>query len=156
MAPQGDVTGFKRIFQSTMPVAGGPVVKQEVLDLNNIPDPSGISAGTGLPGDVGLGGKFAFPFQTIERVLVMAPDVLAVANDNNYPFDTGRHAAVRTPADNERILVKLAAPLNRAGGLGVGWIAGQIECLAPESCSFSRHDPAIGRRSARPGLRCAG
>lgn len=50
----GDVTGFKRIFQITMPSAGGPVVKQEVLDLNNI----------------------------------------------------------RTPADNELILVKLAAPLN--------------------------------------------
>jgi hypothetical protein len=41
-------------------------------------------------------------------------DVLAVANDNSYPFDTGRHVGVRTPADNELILVKLAAPLNRA------------------------------------------
>jgi glycerophosphoryl diester phosphodiesterase len=109
---QGDVTGFKRIFKITMPAAGGAVVKQEVLDLNSIPDPSGISAGTGLPGDVGLGARFAFPFQTIESVLVVAPDVLAVANDNNYPFDTGRHVGVRTPADNELILVKLAAPLN--------------------------------------------
>lgn len=108
---QGDIKGFKRIFQITMPAAGGPVVKQEVLDLNNIPDPMGISAGTGLPGDVGLGPVFAFPFQTIESVLVMAPDTLAVANDNNYPFDTGRHVGVRTPADNEMILVKLAAPL---------------------------------------------
>jgi hypothetical protein len=54
---------------------------------------------------------FAFPFQTIESVLVMGPDTLAVANDNNYPFDTGRHVGVRTPADNEMILVKLAAPL---------------------------------------------
>jgi len=109
---QGDVTGFKRIFQITMPAAGGPVVKTEVLDLNSIPDPSGISTGTGLTGDVGLGAKFAFPFQTIESVLVMAPDILAVANDNNYPFDTGRHVSVRTAADNEVILVKLAAPLN--------------------------------------------
>ena len=109
---QGDVTGFKRIFQITMPAAGGAVVKREVLDLNNIPDPSGISAGTGLPGDVGLGARFAFPFQTIESVLVVAPDVLAVANENNYAFDTGRHVGIRTPADNELILVKLAAPLD--------------------------------------------
>jgi hypothetical protein len=49
---------------------------------------------------------------SIACVLVMAPDVLAVVNDNNDPFDTGRHVGVRTPADNEFILVKLAAPLN--------------------------------------------
>jgi len=109
---QGDLNGFKRIFRIVMPAAGGPVLKQEILDLNNIPDPAGISAGTGLPGDVGLGARFAFPFQTIESVLVVAPDILAVANDNNYPFDTGRHVGVHTPADNELILVKLPAPLN--------------------------------------------
>jgi glycerophosphoryl diester phosphodiesterase len=108
---QGDVNGFKRLFQITMPAAGGAVLKQQVLDLNSIPDPSGISTGTGLPGDVGLGATFAFPFQTIESVLVLAPDVVAVANDNNYPFDTGRHVGVKTPADNELILVKLPAPL---------------------------------------------
>jgi glycerophosphoryl diester phosphodiesterase len=95
-----------------MPPAGGPVLKQDILDLNDIPDPSGISTGTGLPGDVGLGPHFAFPFQTIESVLVLAPDILAVANDNNYPFDTGRHVGVHTPADNELILVKLPTPLN--------------------------------------------
>lgn len=108
---QGDLAGLKKIFRIVMPPAGGPVLKQEVLDLDNIPDPSGISAGTGLPGDVGLGARFAFPFQTIESVLVMAPDVLAIANDNNYPFDFGRHVGVHTPADTELILVKLPAPL---------------------------------------------
>jgi glycerophosphoryl diester phosphodiesterase len=108
---QGDLAGFKKIFRIVMPPAGGPVLKQEIVDLNNIADPSGISAGTGLSGDVGLGARFAFPFQTIESVLVLAPDVLAVANDNNYPFDFGRHVGVHTPADNELILVKLAAPL---------------------------------------------
>ena len=35
----------------------------------------------------------------------------AIANDNNYPFDFGRHVGVHTPADNELILVKLPAPL---------------------------------------------
>ena len=108
---QGDVTGFKRIFQITMPAGGGDVVKTQVLDLNQIPDPSGISAGTGLPGDVGLGNPFAFPFNTIESVLVLTPSIIAVMNDNNYPFDFGRHVGTRLPADNELILVKLAEPL---------------------------------------------
>jgi len=108
---QGDVSGFKRIFQITMPAGGGDVVKKQVQDLNSIPDPSGISAGTGLPGDVGLGNPFAFPFTTIESVLVIAPDIIAVMNDNNYPFDFGRHVGTHLPADNELILVKLAAPL---------------------------------------------
>jgi glycerophosphoryl diester phosphodiesterase len=108
---QGDLNGFKRIFQIAMPAAGGAVTKHEVLDLNNIPDPLGISSGGGQVGDVGLGAKFAFPFQTIESVLVMAPGVLAVANDNNYPFDSGRHVGTKSPADNELILVQLAQPL---------------------------------------------
>jgi glycerophosphoryl diester phosphodiesterase len=109
---QGDLSGFKRIFRIVMPPAGGPVLKQDILNLNDIPDPSTISANTGLPGDIGLGPRFAFPFQTIESVLVLAPDLLAIANDNNYPFDFGRHVAIHTPADNELILVKLAAPLH--------------------------------------------
>jgi glycerophosphoryl diester phosphodiesterase len=108
---QGDVTGFKRIFQIAMPEGGGDVVKTQILDLNQIPDPSGISTGTGLPGDVGLGSVFAFPFTTIESVLVLAPNLIAVVNDNNYPFDFGRHVVTRVPADNEFILVKLPAPL---------------------------------------------
>ena len=108
---QGDVGGFKRLFQVSMPVGGGDMVKTQVLDLNAIPDPNAISAGTGLPGDVGLGTTFAFPFSTIESVLVLAPNLLAVTNDNNYPFDFGRHVNPRVPADNEFILVKLASPL---------------------------------------------
>ncbi|HZJ64023.1 MAG TPA: esterase-like activity of phytase family protein [Kofleriaceae bacterium] len=108
---QGDLTGFKHIFRIVMPPTGGPVLKQDILNLNDIPDPAGISASTGLPGDVGLGPHFAFPFQTIESVLVLAPDLLAIANDNNYPFDFGRHVGVHTPADSELILVKLPTPL---------------------------------------------
>jgi glycerophosphoryl diester phosphodiesterase len=108
---QGDLAGWKRIFQITMPAGGGDVTKTQVLDLNLIPDPSGISTGMGLPGDIGLGNPFAFPFQTIESVVVLGPDRLAVMNDNNYPFDFGRHVGTRLPADNEIILVRLPAPL---------------------------------------------
>jgi len=69
------------------------------------------TAGTGLPGDVGLGNPFAFPFQTIESVLVMSPDTIAIINDNNYPFSVGRHVGAKLSDDNEFIFVKLPKKL---------------------------------------------
>jgi glycerophosphoryl diester phosphodiesterase len=80
-------------------------------DLMKIPDPSGLSIGTGLPGDVGLGDPFAFPYVTIESVLVMSPDTIAVINDNNYPFSIGRHVGTQLPDDSDFIFVKLAKKL---------------------------------------------
>ena len=58
-----------------------------------------------------LGNPFAFPFQTIESVLVMAPDTIAIINDNNYPFSIGRHMGQQQPDDNELIFVKLPKKL---------------------------------------------
>jgi glycerophosphoryl diester phosphodiesterase len=108
---QGDLTGFKRVYQVKLPAGGGAMEKKLVQDLISIPDPSGISTGTGLPGDVGLGNPFAFPFVTIESVLVMAPDVIAIVNDNNYPFSIGRHVGAKLSDDNELIFVKLPKKL---------------------------------------------
>ena len=104
---QGDLKGFKRIYEVTLPAAGGAMKKRLVQDLINIPDPSNLSTGTGLSGDVGLGNPFAFPYTTIETVLVMAPDVIAVINDNNYPFSVGRHVGANLPDDNDFIFIKL-------------------------------------------------
>jgi glycerophosphoryl diester phosphodiesterase len=108
---QGDLTGLKRIYQVKLPKNGGALEKKLVQDLMNIPDPSNLTAGTGLPGDVGLGNPFAFPFQTIESVLVMSPDTLAIINDNNYPFSVGRHMGAKLSDDNEFIFVKLPKKL---------------------------------------------
>lgn len=105
---QGDVNGFKRLFEVRMG-APGPMQKTELLDLNRIPDPKGISL-PALAGDVGLGNPFAFPFVTIESVLVLGPDVLAVLNDNNYPFSIGRHVGQGQPDDSELIVIKLPEP----------------------------------------------
>jgi glycerophosphoryl diester phosphodiesterase len=63
---QGDLTALKRVYQVKLPNGGGAMEKKLVQDLMNIPDPSGLTTGTGLAGDVGLGNPFAFPFQTIE------------------------------------------------------------------------------------------
>lgn len=108
---QGDLTGFKRVYQVKLPKNGGAMEKKLVQDLMRIPDPDHISEGAGLVGDVGLGNPFAFPFQTIESVLVMSPDTLAIVNDNNYPFSVGRHLGQKLPDDNELIFVKLPKKL---------------------------------------------
>lgn len=108
---QGDLTALKRIYQVKFPKNGGVMEKKLVQDLINIPDPSGLTAGMGLPGDVGLGNPFAFPFQTIESVLVMSPDTIAIINDNNYPFSIGRHMGAKLSDDNELIFVKLPKKL---------------------------------------------
>lgn len=108
---QGDLNGFKRVYRVKLPKGGGAMEKQLVLDLLRIPDTDRLSAANQLPGDVGLGNPFAFPFQTIESVLLMSPDTVALANDNNYPFSVGRHVGQKLPDDNELIFVKLPSKL---------------------------------------------
>jgi glycerophosphoryl diester phosphodiesterase len=107
---QGDLTGFKAVTKITLGAPGTTVTKSTVVDLLDIADPAGISTG-GLPGDVGLGNPFAFPFQTIEDIAVLGPDRLLVLNDNNFPFSVGRHVGAKQPDDNELIVLKLAQPL---------------------------------------------
>ncbi len=62
---QGDLNGFKAIFEIKLAGAGNPVKKKLAVDLVNINDPHSISQ-PGQPGDVGIGKSFAFPFTTIE------------------------------------------------------------------------------------------
>lgn len=108
---QGDLNGYKAIFQVKLPKNGGAMKKELVQDLMKIADPSNLTAGTGLFGDVGLGNPFSFPYQTIESVLVMSPDTIAVINDNNYPFSIGRHVGSKLPDDNDFIFIRLPKKL---------------------------------------------
>jgi glycerophosphoryl diester phosphodiesterase len=109
---QGNLNGFKAIYQIRLPQQpGGAVEKTLLVDLLKINDPFRIS-GTGLPGDVGLGEIFAFPFTTIEDVLVLDPWHIGVLNDNNFPFSVGRHVGSGRPDDNEFIIIRLDRPLN--------------------------------------------
>ncbi len=112
---QGAAAKFKRIYKIDLSKtdAKGYVVKEEVADLLNIKDPNDLN------GD----GKttFDFPFQTIESVLVIDKNTILVANDNNYPFSTGRPGNdPQNPKidNNEILLLKLEKPLNLAPGLG--------------------------------------
>lgn len=116
---QGSLTGFKRVFEVTLgtPVQAVPgvpnVTKADLVDLINIADPLGLSL-PGLPGDIGLGNPFAFPFVTIEDVWVLSPYEIAVLNDNNFPFSVGRHVGSDRPDDNEFIVLRLDRPLSVA------------------------------------------
>ncbi|MFN6464897.1 MAG: esterase-like activity of phytase family protein [Nostoc sp. DedVER02] len=112
---QGASAKFKKIFKIDLSKtdANGYVVKEQVADLLNIQDPNDLN------GD----GKttFDFPFQTIENVLVVDKNTILVANDNNYPFSTGRPGNdPQNPVidNNEIILLKLDKSLNLAPGLG--------------------------------------
>ncbi|WP_292774339.1 esterase-like activity of phytase family protein [Nostoc sp. NMS9] len=112
---QGVAAKFKRIYKIDLSKtdSNGYVAKEEVADLLNIQDPNDLN------GD----GKaaFDFPFQTIENVLVVDKNTILVANDNNYPFSTGRPGNdLQNPVidNNEILLLKLEKPLNLGAGLG--------------------------------------
>lgn len=113
---QGDLNGFKALEQVTLNGPGRPVTKALAADLIHISDPGGITQPT--PGDVGLGSTFAFPFQTIETIVVLDRDHVLIANDNNFPFSLGRHTGSGAPDDNELIVLKLGQPVSGSGSVG--------------------------------------
>jgi hypothetical protein len=77
-------TPFKKIYIADIKgvANGGFVQKTELVDLMNISDPHDLN------GDGSV--IFAFPFVTIESVLILDPRTLLVINDNNYPGTGGR------------------------------------------------------------------
>ncbi len=107
---QGMLDGFKRVYEVEITQAGQPLNKRVAVDLLAINDPKEISE-PGLPGDMGIGKNFAFPFVTIESVVVFDEKEIGILNDNNYPFSIGRHVGAGLPDDNEFIIIQLGQPL---------------------------------------------
>lgn len=108
---QGDLNGFKMVFGITLGSPGEAVDKWPAADLLRIDDPHRISS-PGAHGDVGVGNAFAFPFATIENLVVLDHDHIGVMNDNNYPFSVGRHVGTREPDDSEFVLLKIGRSLD--------------------------------------------
>jgi glycerophosphoryl diester phosphodiesterase len=103
---QGDLNGFKVVYRITLQAANQPVIKTMVADLLDLADPDDIAISQ--PGDVGVGDKtLAFPFETIENVVVMGPRLIGILNDNNLPFSVGRHVDAGLPDDTEFIVIEL-------------------------------------------------
>lgn len=68
-------------------------------------------------GSIGLGHRFTLPFVTPECLLVIDRSTLIVANDNNYPFSSGRRPG--KPDDTELVRLRLKAPLQMLGAAAV-------------------------------------
>ena len=107
---QDNLNGFKAIYEVELGSPGSVVQKTLLVDPLRIQDPRRISE-PGLPGDVGLGRLFAFPFTTIESVVIFDRRRIGVLNDNNFPFSVGRHVGSGRPDDNEFIILRLDKPL---------------------------------------------
>lgn len=138
---QGNVDGFKTIFEVELAAAGGLVRKVQGIDLMRVRDPFAISL-PGLPGDVGLGSTFAMPFVTIEDVVVLSDRMIGVLNDNNFPFSVGRHVGSSAPDDNEFVLLWLSRPRGaEAPNRGPAAVAVRDRCgpveLSSRCCSQS-------------------
>lgn len=96
----------KRLYLIDLTVtdADGILEKRLLVDLLDIDDPRDIGGPlVGLPED-----KFNFPFVSVECVLPLAPNRLAVAIDTNFPA-TGRDPAV--PASTEIITLTFDRPI---------------------------------------------
>ncbi|MEU4557949.1 esterase-like activity of phytase family protein [Actinoplanes sp. NPDC023936] len=96
---QGATAVHKKIYLATKR-SDGTLAKKLVVDLMNIANPRKLG---------GFGTTFTFPFQTIEDVVILDEKAIAVLNDNNFPFSTGRTAGVAD--NNEWITIALPESL---------------------------------------------
>ncbi len=117
---QGAAAVTKRVLLVDISRFRGALPTSPLVDLLRLTNPRAVSGpatatatvGTGTA-TIGLGQPFSFPFQTIESVLVKDPRTLVIANDNNFPFSSGRTPG--RPDDNEIIEVRLPRALRRNG-----------------------------------------
>jgi hypothetical protein len=95
---QGATAVHKKIYLAQK--RGGALRKTLVVDLMNIANPRKLG---------GFGTTFTFPFQTIEDVVILDNRTIAVLNDNNFPFSSGRTPGAAD--NNEWITIALPKPL---------------------------------------------
>jgi hypothetical protein len=95
---QGATAVHKKIYLARK--RAGVLEKTLVVDLMKIANPRQVG---------GFGTTFTFPFQTIEDVVILDNRTIAVLNDNNFPFSSGRTAGVAD--NNEWITIALPKPL---------------------------------------------
>lgn len=81
---QGAAARIKRIYRVKQGEVNdqGLLVKQLMVDLLQIHDLENLSG-------TAENGVYAFAFETIESLLIMDSDRIAVVNDNNFPFGDG-------------------------------------------------------------------
>ncbi|MFO1069532.1 MAG: esterase-like activity of phytase family protein [Geminicoccaceae bacterium] len=93
---------FKRVYKIDLAQADadGFVRKVGYVDLLDIADPDSKAHVPLEPS-----GRFVFPYQGPEGVAVVGPDLIAVINDNNLPYNAGRR--IGQPDGSELIVLRV-------------------------------------------------
>lgn len=105
---QNKLDGHKKLIRVKFNQSGEVVHRELLLDMMKIANPDLLYTKV-REGDIGTGKEFAFPFETIEDLIIENGTTLTLFNDNNFPFSTGRNAKLAD--DNEIIQVKLPKAL---------------------------------------------
>jgi hypothetical protein len=100
---QGATAVIKRLYiaDTRDRDSDGLLDKTLLVDLMNVANPRKVG---------GFGATFTFPFQTIEDVVILNEKTVAILNDNNFPFSSGRTAGVAD--NNEWITIELPGSLH--------------------------------------------
>lgn len=126
---QGDLAGWKRLYELRLGPPGTLIEKLERADLLDLALPEGWARDSAFreglfagqqPGDLGLPGdpeglpssvepqgRFALPFVTLETALPLEDGRLLIVNDNNFPHSVGRHVGSGRPDDTEWVWLRL-------------------------------------------------
>ncbi len=107
-ASQNNLGGYKKLIRVKFNEPKQAVAREDLVDLIKISNPNALF-GTVREGDIGTGSVFAFPFETIEDVIIENGTTLTVLNDNNFPGSSGRNA--KQADDNEIIQIRLPKAL---------------------------------------------
>ncbi|WP_278397343.1 esterase-like activity of phytase family protein [Acinetobacter venetianus] len=107
-ASQNNLGGYKKLIKIKFNDATQTVAREDLVDLMKIANPNALY-GVAREGDIGTDRIFAFPFETIEDVIIENATTLTVLNDNNFPGSTGRNAKLAD--DNEIIQIRLPKAL---------------------------------------------
>ncbi len=105
---QNNLGGYKKLIRIKFNEPKQTVAREDLVDLMKIANPDALY-GTVRAGDIGTGKVFAFPFETIEDVIIENGTTLTVLNDNNFPGSSGRNAKLAD--DNEIIQIRLPKAL---------------------------------------------
>lgn len=107
-ASQNNLGGYKKLIKIKFNDVTQTVAREDLVDLMKIVNPNALY-GAAREGDIGTDRIFAFPFETIEDVIIENGTTLTVLNDNNFPGSTGRNAKLAD--DNEIIQIRLPKAL---------------------------------------------
>lgn len=97
---ENKLSSYKKLIHVKLGESGKAIQREELVDLMKIDNPNTLY-GQVREGDLGTGSTFAFPFFTIEDVIIENKNTLTVLNDNNFPSSSGRNA---NKADNNEII----------------------------------------------------